>query len=87
MFYLGTHIYIEVFSEWGDSIYVSLDFICYKGSFKYYVISWGGRGVPNDCASVIVTQWLCVKLITEGEGGLKSSKNWLRTMWMTPNVN
>ena len=39
MFYLGTHIYIEVFSEWGDSIYVSLDFICYKGSFKYYVIS------------------------------------------------
>ena len=35
-------MYIKVFSEMGDSIYVSFDFICYKGSFTYYVISCGG---------------------------------------------
>ena len=39
MFYLGTHIYIKVFSEMGDRIYVSFDFICYKESITYYVIS------------------------------------------------
>ena len=34
----------------------------------------GGGGFPNDYASVILIQWLCVKLITEG-GECKCSKN------------
>ena len=48
------------------------------GSFTYYVISWGGGGgggvFPNDYASVILTQWLCVKLI-RGGGGVKMFQN------------
>ena len=39
------------------------------GSFTYYVISRGGEGFSNDYASVILTQQLCVKLITEEVGG------------------
>ena len=42
----------------------------HMGSFTYYVIT-EGRGFLNDCASVILTQLLCVQLIKEGERGSK----------------
>ena len=48
---------------------IDIDFWSAKGSFSYYVINRGGRGFPDDCASVILTQYLYVKLITEGGGG------------------
>ena len=54
----------------------------------HITLSPKGRGFSNDYANVIfalyIIDYTMPNLITEGGGGLKTDKKWLRYMWTAP---